>query len=365
VYQTQTALLNYSDNAMKYSILFLLIIGVFASFSPLSGQTCGDALFAGHDDLSPLHPCIKSYSGSSLFLTNPNYFCSGWAFQMMPGSGYIVLGPTVSTSVINYDYDSWTTATVTISTSTNAGGPWTAIQTFTPNNTRCNTTTTPTIAIGMYYRIEQAAFGGGGLGPLSIRNIWPETPSPVQLVSFVAARVGARVRLTWRTATEINNSGFDIERRSQNGAWESIAFIQGHGTVNTPQSYSYSDVPPTTGGATISYRLRQVDRDGTSEYSPVVTVSNAQPVVFGLQGAYPNPFNPSTTLSFSLPQAGNVTLVIIDRTGHEVMRLLDNVAHEQGSYAQMFNAKTLPSGEYYAWLYSKTESSVLRISLVK
>jgi hypothetical protein len=313
------------------------------------------------------HPCIVQYSGIAVNLQPPNYFCSGYAFQMIPGSGYIVLGPTVNISAISYDYDSWTTATVRVFTSTNQGGPWTQVQSFTPNNTQCVTTLTPSIAQSMYYKIAQdaAPWGGGSSGPISIRNIYPETPLPVQLTSFVASKVGARVQLAWKTATEINNYGFEIERQIRADTWETIGFVEGHGTVNTPQSYLFSDMPPASALDVVSYRLRQLDRDGSFEYSPVVSVTMAAAKTFGLRSAYPNPFNPATTLSFTVPQPTTATLAIFDRSGREVARIVNNAALSAGSYSYMFSATGLPSGEYYAWLFSGTESSVMAISLVK
>ena len=353
---------------MRKCLLTMLPVFVLSSIF-VTAQTCGDALFLFQNDLisnggNP-HPCIKAYNGTATQLTWPNYYCAGWAFQMMPGTGFIVLGPTVTTSAISIDYDSWTTATVRVYTSSNATGPWNEIEYFTPNTGICDTRLTPTIGIGMYYRIQQDPIGGGSTGPLSIRNIFPETNVPVQLTSFLASKIGNRVKLIWKTATEVNNYGFDIERQLGSGDWKNIGFVAGHGTVNTPKSYSYADTPPMIVDGAVSYRLRQIDRDGHTEYSPVVTVSAYTLTSFGLHHAYPNPFNPSTTLSFSVPEATHVTLAILDRSGHEVVRLIDNEPMNAGTYSQVFLSDNIASGEYIAWLYSANASSVQKLIVVK
>lgn len=353
---------------MKQGLLFVFVL-ILLSPTRTNAQTCGDALFLLQNDLISYggnpHPCIKSYNGTAAQLTWPNYYCTGWAFQMMPGTGYIVLGPTVSVSAISVDYDSWTTATVRVYTSSNSTGPWNEVQYFVPSTTSCDTKLTPTIGIGMYYMIQQDPIGGGSTGPLSIRNIFPENPVPVQLTSFAASKLENRVKLTWKTATEINNFGFDVERQVGSGKWMTIGFIAGHGTVNTPKSYSYVDIPPAVSDGHISYRLRQIDRDGHSEYSPVVTVSVNVPKAFGLSEAYPNPFNPSTTLSYSVPEPTRVTLTILDRSGREIARLVDNEHMNTGTYSQVFLARNVPSGDYFAWLYSAHASSVQKLVLVK
>ncbi|MBK7866200.1 MAG: lamin tail domain-containing protein [Ignavibacteriales bacterium] len=146
-----------------------------------------------------------------------------------------------------------------------------------------------------------------------------DAPLPVELTSFTARAAGSVVNLNWETATEVDNNGFDVERNAT-GTWQKIGFVEGHGTANSPKYYNFTDKSVT--GNKIQYRLRQVDNDGTFEYSPVVEVELA-PTTFALDQNYPNPFNPSTTIRFSLPTSDIVTLNIYNTLGEKVATLLN------------------------------------------
>ena len=121
-------------------------------------------------------------------------------------------------------------------------------------------------------------------------------PVPVELISFTAEVDGNVVTLFWQTATETNNSGFEIERQvgnKQSAAcnWDKVGFVEGKGTTTEIQSYSFTDKPEP---GTYKYRLKQIDFDGTFAYSPEVEAEVKAPNVFSLEQNYPNPFNPST-----------------------------------------------------------------------
>jgi len=214
------------------------------------------------------------------------------------------------------------------------------------------------IPVDTYVRAEfrmhmfnQGSAGGQGDGFQieGLVTIGPDTPTPVQLVSFSSALNGASVDLKWKTATEINNYGFEVQRSLDADSWDAIGFVEGHGTVNTPQDYSYSDplTPELRGAPLVYYRLRQIDRDGTEQYSPVV-MANTQAVARTVQlfQNYPNPFNPDTRIAFSLNQKQPVSLVIYDVLGNEVERIYDNAAFEAGFHVVSFTGKALTSGTY-------------------
>ncbi|MDT8323848.1 MAG: T9SS type A sorting domain-containing protein [Bacteroidota bacterium] len=188
---------------------------------------------------------------------------------------------------------------------------------------------------------------------------------PVELTSFTAYRKTDAVELRWNTATEIDNYGFAVERAVEDGAWTEIAFIPGAGNSNAPRNYGYGDHAFPRNSAHISYRLRQVDRDGSSEYSPVVMVRTAAAAGIGITDAYPNPFNPSTTVSFSVAQDGPVRLELLDVTGRSVMTVLDAEHLSAGTHARMLNAGQLPSGRYFLLLSSAEVNSVHAIVLMK
>ena len=143
---------------------------------------------------------------------------------------------------------------------------------------------------------------------------------PVELTSFTASVIGSEVTLNWRTATEVNNSGFQIERKSGAGFVE-VGFVPGAGTTSEPVLYSFTDAGLKAGQ--YSYRLKQIDYDGSFEYTNEVTIEVTTPSVFLLEQNYPNPFNPSTTIAFSLAIDSKVNLKIFNTLGQEVKSLVN------------------------------------------
>ena len=167
---------------------------------------------------------------------------------------------------------------------------------------------------------------------------------PVELTSFTAASVGSAVRLVWSTASEINNQGFEIERRSEDTEWQNVGFVDGNGTTIDQKQYAYTDAGLSNGQ--YSYRLKQVDFNGTFEYSSVVEVEVNVPLQYALEQNYPNPFNPSTKIIFGLAVESSVKLIVFNILGQEVITLLNqNLA--AGSHEFNFNASDLNSGVYF------------------
>ena len=172
---------------------------------------------------------------------------------------------------------------------------------------------------------------------------------PVELTSFTASTSNGKVLLSWETATEINNSGFEVERKNNNtnnNTWQLIGFVEGNGTTTKLHSYSYSDDISSINATSLSYRLKQVDYNGVFEYSSEIFVDNLAPSDYVLEQNYPNPFNPSTTIKFGIPEKGNVVLKVYNALGAEVATLVNEVK-EAGSYNVNFNASDLSSGVYY------------------
>ncbi len=217
------------------------------------------------------------------------------------------------------------------------------------------------------FALRQASSGGVAQNPnaefdgLIIGNLWQEIV-PVELTSFVGSVNGNSVNLNWTTATEINNSGFDVEKKSTNSDWHKIGFVSGNGTTTEKQSYSYTDRNLAEGK--YNYRLRQVDFDGSFEYSSAIEVLVVTPDKFELVQNFPNPFNPTTSISFSLPQAGNVKLAVYNLLGQEVQTLV-NGFKEQGTHSVTFEAKNLNSGIYLYKLEANGFSSVRKMTLLK
>ena len=125
-----------------------------------------------------------------------------------------------------------------------------------------------------------------------------------------------------------------------------IGFVNGHGTTTEIQNYQYIDNISDLQANSLAYRLKQMDYDGSYEYSDVVEVTNLAPTDYALQQNYPNPFNPVTTITYSLPIKSQVELVIYNALGETVTQIV-NEEKEAGRYKVKFSATTLPSGIYF------------------
>ena len=187
------------------------------------------------------------------------------------------------------------------------------------------------------------AGGYDGSTPLNTTNIYRcDYWWPVELTSFTSNVVNNEVQLRWSTATEKNNKGFSIERKST-GNWEIIGFVIGKGTTTEISNYTFTD---KVNGSKYSYRLKQEDFDGTFEYSQVINVDLTGPKVYLLSQNYPNPFNPGTIIKFGLAADSKVSVRVFDVLGREVATLL-NGSLEAGSHEVQFNAKNITSGVYF------------------
>ena len=167
---------------------------------------------------------------------------------------------------------------------------------------------------------------------------------PVELTSFTASinPLGLPV-LNWVTASEINNRGFEVEKRTVEGQFVTVGFVEGYGTTTEEQSYTYVDKSVNPG--TYYYRLKQVDFDGKFEYSGEVELDVTPPLTFSLDQNYPNPFNPNTNIKFSLKEAGYVKLAVYNTLGEEIS-VLANGQSEAGLFEVNFDASNLSSGTY-------------------
>lgn len=220
--------------------------------------------------------------------------------------------------------------------STNYGDTWTHVSVGLPSDN------IQTLGVNNDYLFS--GFGSSG--------VWRNSKIiPVELTSFTASAINKNVELNWSTATETNNQGFEIERfQNYNIAglqnWEKIGFVPGSGTTTEIRTYSSTDENLSAGK--YSYRLKQIDFDGSFNYSNEIEVEIVEniPTVFSLKQNYPNPFNPSSTIRFDIPTGSYVVLKVYDILGKEVATLV-NEELVPGSYETTFDGAGLSSGVYF------------------
>lgn len=184
---------------------------------------------------------------------------------------------------------------------------------------------------------------------------------PVEFVSFNSEVWGNDVELKWITATETNNKGFEVQRYSNN-KWFAIGFVEGKGTTIERNQYSYIDKNLSAGK--YYYRLKQIDFDGSFNYSNQIEVELAVINDFVLYQNYPNPFNPTTQISWQSPVGSHQTLKIYDVLGNEIATLV-NEYREAGNHSVIFNAVSLSSGIYYFKLSTGDFIQTKKMVLIK
>lgn len=204
-----------------------------------------------------------------------------------------------------------------------------------------------------------------GLKSLSLWTLGNSAaPLPVELTSFSAKVLDMASELTWATATEINNYGFEIQRSNgSTNVFEKIGFVNGAGNSNAPKEYSFRDKNLSNGK--YNYRLKQVDFDGKFEYSKSIEVFvDVKPKHYALDQNYPNPFNPSTKISFSIMNPGLVSINIFNAIG-QIVNTINKAYSVAGTYNVDFNGSNLPSGLYFYKLQSGNFSQTKKMLLVK
>ncbi len=189
-----------------------------------------------------------------------------------------------------------------------------------------------------------------------------ENPLPVELTSFSAKYENSSVKLNWRTETEIQNHGFEVERKSGESSWSTLGFVEGHGNSTTPRQYSFID-KSLFGNSKFVYRLKQIDNDGTFKYSNEVEIQ-LNPVKFDLSQNYPNPFNPSTKIKYQLPEESKVVIKVYNILGAEIIELV-NEKKDPGIYEVDFDAHNLPSGTYIYRIVANDFSMTKKMILIK
>jgi hypothetical protein len=211
---------------------------------------------------------------------------------------------------------------------------------------------------GMWLLLSQANSGNHTLSASNLNEFSTFTGGeqgsmPVELTSFVSSVSGRDAKLNWSTASEENNSGFDIERQiSSSNNWTKIGFAKGNGTTHNTTNYSFADSKLNSGK--YNYRLKQIDNNGNFKYYSLSgTIEIGLPNKYNLSQNYPNPFNPVTKIDYDLPRDSKISIKLYDITGREIMTLV-NARQVAGNYTIQVNANNLSSGIY---IYSMVANS--------
>ncbi len=169
---------------------------------------------------------------------------------------------------------------------------------------------------------------------------------PVTLSSFTGTVEKNNVHLSWTTETELNNSGFRIERmNAKENLWKEIWFIAGSGTTNEPKNYSFED--RKLQASVYKYRIKQIDYNGSYEYFNLAgDVVISAPNVFSISQNYPNPSNPKSKIDYQIPVNGKVTIKLYSLLGEEVINIV-NETKDAGYYTAVFDGTALASGVYF------------------
>jgi len=218
---------------------------------------------------------------------------------------------------------------------TDLGNDWTTYDGITRNNIN-----------SVFFVNENSGWFVGGNGTMfKIEN---NTVIPVELIYLNALVAGGEIKLKWQTASEINNSGFAIERKQDRDdelldGWVNIGFIAGNGTTSEFCNYIFYDNLNISGS--YQYRLKQIDYDGKFNYSMIINVEFKSPIKLELMQNFPNPFNPSTIIRYQVPEDSKVVIKIYNILGSEIMELI-NEQKVAGIYEVKFNAVGIASGTY-------------------
>jgi hypothetical protein len=186
---------------------------------------------------------------------------------------------------------------------------------------------------------------------------------PVELESFTASVNGNNVTLSWTTATELNNLGFQVERQAEEQNWMKVGFVEGHGTSTEPQIYNFTDAGLASG--VYNYRIKQIDFDGSfSYYNLEQEVEIGAPDSYDLSQNYPNPFNPTTKIKYSVPADGFVNISVYNVLGEKVTDIVNSI-QKAGRYEVTFDATNFASGMYIYRMESGNFISVKKMMILK
>lgn len=189
-----------------------------------------------------------------------------------------------------------------------------------------------------------------------------EMTLPVELVGFEQIRTGKTVVVKWKTITETDNAGFYVETEGKmDREWKNGCFVAGAGTSTKTHAYQF-ELKNKSGGFKV--RLRQVDANGNESYSGVLVVESEVPTEFSVSNAYPNPFNPATSLMVLMPAKGILNIQVIDLLGR-VIQQIKTAELQAGEHAVNLDFSGSSSGVYFIKMQFGNQTMVKKVQLVR
>ncbi|MGI4871025.1 MAG: T9SS type A sorting domain-containing protein [Janthinobacterium lividum] len=220
-----------------------------------------------------------------------------------------------------------------------------------------NTATNPTAANAVTVTLNKTL--SSTYTALALASTSQLNPLPVQLTAFTAVKRAADGLLSWTTASEVNSAYFEVQASTDGAKWQVLGQVKAAGTSSSPRSYSFLDKAIARyGSAVVYYRLNQVDQDGTSAFSPVRTLA-PDALAWGVS-AYPNPFAAELTAQLTTPEAGPVSLTLLDVMGRVVLRQ-ELLAASGSQTISLAEARSLPAGAYLLLVSQHAYHATLRI----
>lgn len=170
-------------------------------------------------------------------------------------------------------------------------------------------------------------------------------PMPVKLLSFNGKKVNNDVVLSWVTASEVNNKGFEIQRSADGKRFETIGFVNGNGNAASGSTYNFTDVSVIP-GVLLYYRLKQVDFNNTFDYSNTVIINAGQNLAEKSFVVFPNPFNNALFITVESASASDALITVYDVMGKQVSTGTLQVSEGLNTLS-VPDAGNLPKGVYY------------------
>jgi hypothetical protein len=188
---------------------------------------------------------------------------------------------------------------------------------------------------------------------------------PVELASFNGTTIDKNLRLTWKTASEQNNAGFEVQRKEESG-WNRVGYVEskaGGGTTTEAKSYQFVATGLSVG--THQFRLKQVDLDGSAVIHGPISARVQMQEVLKLTAPAPNPVSSTAILSFAVKGQARATVAVYDMLGRRTATLFEGRPTAGESTRLRLDASGLPSGPYIIQLRADGQAQTQRMTVVR